>query len=147
MPRWAILSERRRGMGVSPNRISPSSAWLNPVMQLKNVVVPAPVGPITLTMAFFSISKSSALTAKRPPKRLVTRRAVRMGIASPNVLLCCGVRGRRFFFGPGVQLAPDGGGGQQPFRLAQHHRDHGGAVEQETGFREIPEEFWQANQK
>src|SRR3972149_4571735 len=40
-------------------------------MQLKNVVLPAPFGPMTLTMAPSSSVKSSALTASSPPHRLV----------------------------------------------------------------------------
>src|SRR4051794_26721415 len=38
---------------------------------LKNVVLPAPLGPISPTIAPSSIVKSTLLTATRPPKRLV----------------------------------------------------------------------------
>jgi hypothetical protein len=41
-------------------------------MQLKKVVLPAPLGPMTLTIEPSSSVKSSALTAVRPPNRLVT---------------------------------------------------------------------------
>ncbi len=41
-------------------------------MQLKNVVLPAPLGPMTLTICPSCSSKSSVFTAIRPPNRLVT---------------------------------------------------------------------------
>src|SRR3972149_1985574 len=45
-------------------------------MQLKRVVLPEPLGPMTAWMALSAISRSSWSTATRPPKRLVTLRAV-----------------------------------------------------------------------
>jgi hypothetical protein len=41
-------------------------------MQLKNVVLPAPFGPMIDTIDFSGTAKSTSLTATRPPKRLVT---------------------------------------------------------------------------
>src|SRR3990172_8285791 len=43
-------------------------------MQLKTVVLPAPLGPIRLAMERSSTSRSNWLTATRPPKRLVIER-------------------------------------------------------------------------
>src|SRR5438309_9108366 len=40
-------------------------------MVLKNVVLPAPFGPMRLTIAPCGILKSTLLTATRPPKRMV----------------------------------------------------------------------------
>src|SRR5918997_1010529 len=45
---------------------------------LKNVVLPAPFGPIRLTMARSGMSKSTELTATRPPNTLVIPRASRI---------------------------------------------------------------------
>src|SRR3712207_4577257 len=44
---------------------------------LKNVVLPAPFGPIRLTIERSGMSKSTSLTAMRPPKSLVIPRASR----------------------------------------------------------------------
>ena len=40
-------------------------------MMLKNVVLPAPLGPMRLTIEPSGMSKSTLRTATRPPKRLV----------------------------------------------------------------------------
>src|SRR5918993_5539055 len=45
---------------------------------LKNVVLPAPFGPIRLTIERSGMSKSTESTATRPPKILVMPRASRM---------------------------------------------------------------------
>src|SRR5215210_2246950 len=45
---------------------------------LKNVVLPAPFGPIRLTIERSGMSKSTSLTAMRPPNTLVIPRASRM---------------------------------------------------------------------
>ena len=44
---------------------------------LKNVVLPAPLGPISETIALRGIENETSLTAVRPPKRLVTPLASR----------------------------------------------------------------------
>src|SRR5215216_6352077 len=134
MPRRVIWSGRRRWMGVPSNRISPSSHLLNPVMQLKNVVLPAPLGPIILTMDFSGISKLTEFTATRPPKRLVTLFAVRMGamVTSLDHILGSNVFGIRV-----VQFALGGLRGPEAFRLGQHHDDQGDTIQQEAKFRNL----------
>src|SRR5690606_5370982 len=47
-------------------------------MQLKNVVLPAPFGPMILAIEPRGMLKSRLSTATRPPKRLVMPRAERM---------------------------------------------------------------------
>ena len=47
-------------------------------MTLKNVVLPAPLGPMRLTIEPSGMSKSTARTATRPPNRLVTPLAIRV---------------------------------------------------------------------
>src|SRR5688572_33384618 len=49
---------------------------------LNNVVLPAPFGPIRLTMERSGMLKSTELTATRPPKTFVIPRASRMLAAS-----------------------------------------------------------------
>jgi hypothetical protein len=49
-------------------------------MQLKNVVLQAPFGPITLWMARSWTYRSKSLTATSPPKRLTSFRDVRIAM-------------------------------------------------------------------
>src|ERR687894_412802 len=72
---------------------------------LKNVVLPAPFGPIRLTIERSGMSKSTELTATRPPKILVMSRASRM-LAGPLSV------------------------GDDPLRPQEHH-DHEQDAEQE----------------
>ena len=58
------------------NSISPAVGTYAPVIMLKNVVLPAPLGPMSDTIARRGMSKSTLLTASRPPNRLVTPRAL-----------------------------------------------------------------------
>src|SRR5918995_4357583 len=51
-----------------------------PVSMLKNVVLPAPFGPIRLTIEPCGIAKSMSLTATRPPKSLRMSEATRMSV-------------------------------------------------------------------
>src|SRR5437870_7391513 len=50
-------------------------------MQLKTVVLPAPFGPIRLTISPAAIWKLTASTASRPPKRQVSWRTLSSGWA------------------------------------------------------------------
>src|SRR5215467_5098392 len=43
-----------------------------PVIRLKTVVFPAPLGPITLTISWGLTTRLTSCTAARPPKYLVT---------------------------------------------------------------------------
>src|SRR6266567_4916951 len=61
-------------------RIVPDVALSRPVMQLTNVVFPAPLGPRTPRISPLRIVKSTPATAARPPKRLVIWRASRIGV-------------------------------------------------------------------
>ena len=59
----------------------------NPVMRLKNVVLPAPLGPISAVIDPRWTSRWSTLTAVRPPKLRVTPSTMRIGsgLADPGV--------------------------------------------------------------
>src|SRR5262245_32574879 len=56
-------------------RIEPLVGAYSPARMLKNVVLPAPLGPMRLTIDFSSMLKSTLLTAMSPPKRLTIFRA------------------------------------------------------------------------
>src|SRR6185312_3973866 len=59
----------------SPSRIVPSVTGQTRESALMSVVLPAPFGPTRAKMPRSGTSRSSALTATRPPKRTVTPRA------------------------------------------------------------------------
>src|SRR4051794_811932 len=77
MPEAAIL------WGATPTMLSPSKCTpprvgrYSPVSTLKNVVLPAPLGPIRATIEPVGMAKSTSLTATRPPNSTRTWRASR----------------------------------------------------------------------
>src|ERR671916_3146657 len=104
---------------------------------LKNVVLPAPFGPIRLTIECSGMSKSTSLTATRPPKTLVIPRASKM----------CRARSRPFPFssgtsrpahsisGSGIAVAQLFGAlavGYDALRSEDHHEDKEEAEQQEV---------------
>src|SRR5688572_25446918 len=116
-------------------------------MQLKNVVLPAPLGPMTLTMEFGSISKSRLFTASSPPKRLVTfwalRRAISSALPRGNRAARDGALGLDVLL-LDVQLALYRTRRQQPLRPEAHHQDQRAAVEQQAVLGELAEQLGQA---
>ena len=84
---WNVRTIPRRAMryDVSPSSVSPSNDHVpelglsKPVSRLKNVVLPAPLGPMSAVMAPRSTSQWSTLTAVRPPNRRVMLSATRIG--------------------------------------------------------------------
>ena len=61
------------------NTMRPSSGAMRPVTMLKNVVLPAPLGPISPMMAPRGTTRSTSPRATTPPKRLATPRTSRIG--------------------------------------------------------------------
>src|ERR671917_1453229 len=98
---------------------------------LKNVVLPAPFGPIRLTIERSGMSKSTESTATRPPKILVMSRASRMLAGTPSISGtgpapdCVAARGV-----PLVQFLGPLAVGGDPLRPQEHH-DHEQDAEQE----------------
>src|SRR5215210_677822 len=95
---------------------------------LKNVVLPAPFGPIRETIERSSIVKSTSLTATRPPNRLLTLVARRMGSGAGIVerLLDAGDgRGGGRLGAP--QLGLTLGAGEDALGAEQHHQHQGQA--------------------
>src|SRR5437867_1951188 len=80
-----------------------------PVMALNTVVLPAPFGPMSESIASGETLSFSALTAVKPPKRIV-----RLSIS------------RRLMR---VKFGFDLPGGKQAFRLEAHHQDQREAEE------------------
>src|SRR3546814_8338837 len=58
-------------IAVSANISDPAHVGTSPEIALKNVVFPAPLGPIKPYICPASISRSTRSTAVRPPKRTV----------------------------------------------------------------------------
>ena len=72
------LGQVRRGRATQArpaNEIVPSLGSSRPAMTLKKVVLPAPLGPMRLTIEPLGMSKSMVRTATRPPNRFVIPRA------------------------------------------------------------------------
>src|SRR4030067_516189 len=80
MPMVVMRSGLNSSSDTPLNSRLPSSERQKPVTQLKNVVFPAPLGPMMLWIAFSPTSRSSWLIATSPPKRLVSPRDTRMAI-------------------------------------------------------------------
>src|SRR5262245_12949113 len=72
MPRWEIRSGDRPVMSSPANRIVPEVGRRTPVRQLKNVLLPAPLGPMMARTSPLGTEKSTALRAVSPPKRTVS---------------------------------------------------------------------------
>ena len=72
MPSLVIRSGRRSVMFLSSKLIVPAVGRYSPVSMLKNVVFPAPFGPMIETIECSGMSNDTSLTAARPPKCLET---------------------------------------------------------------------------
>src|SRR5262252_8470703 len=72
MPRRVIVCGLRPLINSPRNVIVPLVGVYRPARMLKKVVLPAPFGPIRLTIDCSAMLKSTLLTATKPPKRLVT---------------------------------------------------------------------------
>src|SRR6185503_10725550 len=86
MPIRATLNAPTPLSDVPLNDQSPWSGWSKPVSRLKNVVLPAPLGPIKAVMTPRWISRCSTSTAVRPPKvrRIPCTATTGSGLAAPG---------------------------------------------------------------
>src|SRR5579862_4139909 len=86
---WKVLAMPSRAIrcGACPaidrpaNRTSPELGWYTPVITLNTVVLPAPLGPMRLTISRSSTSRSSSASAWSPPKCSERRSRFKMGLA------------------------------------------------------------------
>src|SRR4029079_14252916 len=79
MPRAAMRCGATPSIDLPSNVQSPASGLSKPVMRLKNVVLPAPLGPISAVIDPRCTSTRSTSTAVMPPKLRRTPSAVRIG--------------------------------------------------------------------
>src|SRR4029450_637997 len=105
---------------------------------LKNVVLPAPFGPMRLTIEPCGIVKSTSLTAVRPPNSLRTSLAVRrsvigrvpVGVGAPELH----VVERR---GSGARLGVERLRGSEARRAEEHHEHDDQPVDAEVVLRHV----------
>src|SRR5918997_1836638 len=106
---------------------------------LKNVVLPAPFGPIRLTIERSGMSKSTSLTATKPPKTLVIPRASRMlsGCPFSSATGRSPERVADVATLPAVQLLGALAVGDDALRSEEHHEDKEEAEQQEVVLRDV----------
>src|SRR5690349_8490583 len=100
-------------------------------MRLKQVVLPAPLGPMRLTISPFCTVKETSATAAMPPKLFATLRTSSIGD------LPCDWRGGR---GSGIRetrLAAADQEAHQPIGNEDDHQDHDGAEDRELQLLEV----------
>src|ERR1700730_2162483 len=78
MPLREMRSGGRPVMSSPLNRMRPALGRRTPVRQLKNVLLPAPFGPMTARISPRRTAKSMPRSASRPPKRMVRPSVARM---------------------------------------------------------------------
>src|SRR5918994_3907231 len=99
---------------------------------LKNVVLPAPFGPIRLTIEPVGIVKSMSLTATRPPNSLRTSTACRISVISRLSVRVGGLVGdvvERRVRRPLLELLLVPSLGDQARRSEEHHQHDDRAVD------------------
>src|SRR5690349_13134467 len=109
-----------------------------PVTQLKNVVLPAPLGPMRATISPCRMSRSTPSTARRPPKLMHSCRTSR--ILSMETLARLG----RVFEAVEFVAPPDVG--DEPLGAEDHHEDHDRAEQQHAVLGEGPQVFGREDQ-
>src|SRR6266545_2297068 len=127
MPSEAIL------LGLSPVTLRPPSSTrplatlYKPVRALKKVVLPAPLGPIRLTMPPPGMVKLTLSTATSPPKRTVISSARRASGVPVSTSIVLAVAQHQ----PGAALR------QEALPPEQHHQHQRAAEDQEAVRREV----------
>ncbi len=86
IPIARILSGRPRVTSLPSNTILPVVGLYRPVSMLKNVVLPAPLGPMIETIPLRGMEKLTSETATSPPKTLLTSSALRIWSVSCSVV-------------------------------------------------------------
>src|SRR5262245_55628025 len=113
----------------SLKRILPDVGVYTPVSMLKNVVLPAPLGPIRLTIEPPGMVKSTSSTATRPPNSLRSssawRRSLMLDVVERLVVDAC------------LELGLPPSAGYQPFGSEQHHQDEDDAEDAELVLRHV----------
>src|SRR5437667_398902 len=126
MPRSVIACGGRPVMSSPSNSTSPLVGLYTPVSMLKNVVLPAPFGPIKLMVESRGIVKSTSSTASKPPNSFRSCAVTRM--LSPTLtsgLLV--LNGRVVHAGLEFELPPLLG--EESLRSQQHHEHNDRSVD------------------
>src|ERR1700683_4935014 len=86
MPRCEIALDGSPVISSPSNRTPPLVGRSTPVRQLKNVLLPAPLGPMIARISLRATSKLTSDSALRPPKRTERASVRRMGAeAAPRL--------------------------------------------------------------
>src|SRR3984957_12295825 len=83
MPARACTSGGARVTSLPSKTMRPVVGWVSPARQLKNVDLPAPLGPISPMISPCSTVRSAPATARKPPNSLETLVASSSTGASP----------------------------------------------------------------
>src|SRR5262249_39012251 len=111
-------------------RTLPESGFTYPVMRLKTVVFPAPLGPMRKTISPSSTWKLTSLVARSPPKRLLTFSNSRIRAIALSLHRADGA-------GLAPELPPPLEERDQPAGNEQHHQDEQQAVDHQVGVLEV----------
>src|SRR5215813_2210506 len=92
MPRREIRSGGRPAMSAPPKRMRPLVGRRTPVRQLKNVLLPAPFGPMIARISPRGTAKLTLLSAVSPPNRTVSPsvRSIGSEDSPPRLLVATG---------------------------------------------------------
>src|SRR5262244_3866675 len=77
-------------MSAPSNRMRPEVGRNTPVRQLKNVLLPAPFGPITARISSRTTAKLTLLSAVNPPNRIVRSSVRNMLAGAPAAAVIAG---------------------------------------------------------
>src|SRR5580658_6618809 len=87
MPRCEIALDGNPLISLPSNRMRPLVGRSTPVKQLKNVLLPAPLGPIIARTSLRATSKLTSDSAAKPPKRTDSCSVLRIGVETAPRLL------------------------------------------------------------
>src|SRR5712692_9056623 len=152
MPKARIWLGRRLTMLRSSKRMLPPFGWAMPLIMLNRVVLPAPFGPITLTISPLSTWRSRPSIARTPPKSLVSWVISRSAILRASASLEADL-GRLAPMGldPCVlehlvlaELASPPPARDESLGPSQHHEDQEGSIDQEPERLELLQDLREA---
>src|SRR6267142_1458082 len=123
MPRRQISDGRSPEIRSRLKRISPAVRGMTPVIRLKTVLLPAPLGPMRPWIEPGATVMERSATACRPPKRRETPRSSRSKAGS------CGCRHPRAH--SAEQATGRAGKRHEPLRREEHRQDEDGAEDEE----------------
>src|SRR5947209_6346900 len=112
----------------------PAEGVYTPVMALKQVVFPAPFGPISPKICWGSMAKVTSCRATRPPKRMVSRSSWRTGGAVSTML---------DRFSPVFQLGGAPAARHDALGAEDHHHDQRSTEDEHAVLREAAEALGQ----